>query len=303
MLGREFGYLEVRYVRLSNFGLELCGFDCEIFLWYYYRLEHGNYQENVVNPNIQVLLPTDWSNAKRGDYFENLVAGLMQKMRFRVVQRVKFTGMEIDCLAENLDTKKRAYVECKFIKSPFEADFISKMIGNAIEQECGLAYLFSTATPGKEAKGKIEEIRRKNNVVGGILRTAFIEPADLVDMYLQLKGLPSIDVLIASLPNDLKISLGGITFLIAPEEPCWIIEQVRAGVPTKAYVVSSIGLHHMVNDFETIKILIEDAKLWIGLELQNGIRSGVIKPEVSLLPDILCAADFWTFVKRGFSAY
>lgn len=238
-----------------------------------------------MKPGIQVLLPTDWSNVKRGDFFENLVSELMQRMRYRVVQRVRFTGMEVDCLAENLDTKERAYVECKFVKDPYEADFIPKMIGNAIEQDSQLAYLFSTAVPNREARGKVEEIRRKGNLVGGILRVAFVGPDELVEMYLQLKGFPSFEILFHSLPNHLQTSIGSVTLVIVPEESCWVVEQVRAGTPVKAYIIPTLNPKGSVNDFETIKALIEDARLWIGLELQNGFREEPTRINNSLLSE------------------
>jgi Holliday junction resolvase-like predicted endonuclease len=63
----------------------------------------------MFEPNLQVLVPTQWINDERGKFFESLVAKMLQKMRFKVTRNVRVTGMEIDLLVENLDTKVLAH--------------------------------------------------------------------------------------------------------------------------------------------------------------------------------------------------
>jgi predicted helicase len=136
-----------------------------------------------MDTNVYILVPSNWSATKRGDYFESLVAMLLRRMRYRVTERVGLTGMEIDCLAENLDSKEKVYVECKFLKDPFESDFISKLIGNAFQRKITKGYLISTAQPGKHAKGALHDIEIEDNLIMGIFRFAFIGPREFVDLY------------------------------------------------------------------------------------------------------------------------
>lgn len=50
--------------------------------------------------NLVVAVPETLSQTERGDFFEDLVAGLLKPMRFEVVERVRFTGMEIRLVGE-----------------------------------------------------------------------------------------------------------------------------------------------------------------------------------------------------------
>ncbi|GAG19808.1 unnamed protein product, partial [marine sediment metagenome] len=44
--------------------------------------------------NLHLVLPSEWTSDKKGDYFEEFVAGILRPMRFEVVRRIRFTGME-----------------------------------------------------------------------------------------------------------------------------------------------------------------------------------------------------------------
>jgi hypothetical protein len=46
--------------------------------------------------------------------------------------------MEIDVLAEHIDSSKKAYVECKFEKTPLQADVLTKALGNALNKRVPL---------------------------------------------------------------------------------------------------------------------------------------------------------------------
>ena len=80
--------------------------------------------EKKLRTTIHILIPDDWSNDARGNFLEKIAASLLRKQRYKVTERVRFTGMEIDLLADNLDTRQRAFVECKFIRDPFSANVI-----------------------------------------------------------------------------------------------------------------------------------------------------------------------------------
>jgi Holliday junction resolvase-like predicted endonuclease len=226
-----------------------------------------------MDASVYILVPSEWSTTQRGNYFESLVSSLLQRMRFRVYERVRFTGMEIDCLAENLDNQEKVYVECKFLKDPFESEIIPKLTGKALQRKILKTYLFSTAQPGKDAKGVLIEIKNENNLIGGIVKFAFIGPVEFVSLYTDITGINGPEILLSQLPPNIKDFLGSVSLAIAPEEAFWVVEVTRAGIPEKAYLVPVRDYSQSVRDFDTAKRLIEDAKLWVGLPLENGIST------------------------------
>jgi Holliday junction resolvase-like predicted endonuclease len=224
-----------------------------------------------MDTSVYILVPSEWSTTKRGDYFEDLVALLLRRMRYRVTERVGFTGMEIDCLAENLDTKEKVYVECKFLKDLFEADFISKLIGNSLQRDIRKAYLFSTAQPGKQAKGALLDIESKDNLIAGTLRFGFVGPREFVDLYTGINNLNGPDILLSQLPSPIQDAVGSISLTIAPEETFWVVETTKGGIPEKAYLIPVNDYSQPIRGFDTASKLIEEAKLWVGLQLENGV--------------------------------
>ncbi|WP_437894236.1 hypothetical protein [Sorangium sp. So ce124] len=53
--------------------------------------------------HLLLAIPEDWTNDRKGDFFESFVADLLRPMRFAVERRLRVTGMEIDLLAKGLD--------------------------------------------------------------------------------------------------------------------------------------------------------------------------------------------------------
>ena len=139
--------------------------------------------EKDIKLSCRVLAPQEWSNDQRGNYFEEIADKLLRKQRYEIVDRVRFTGMEIDLLADHLDTNERAFVECKFLSDPFSANVIDLLIGKAVRRNVRIVYLFSTLNPGKEAKGVLDELNAQNNIAN-TPKLAFVGPDTIVDMFL-----------------------------------------------------------------------------------------------------------------------
>jgi hypothetical protein len=220
---------------------------------------------------IRILVPTEWSNTEKGNYFEELVASLFERMQWSVRTRIRVTGMEIDLLAEHNHSKHKALIECKFLNSSFDAPIISKLIGNAITRsDIDTAWLVCTSEPGKDAEGKLLEIEERDNTIRGGLKFAYTGPEQLTKLFLEVKGLPSFTERTAFLPSKFRQSIGAATLLITPEESCWIIEQNRSGLPEKAFIVPTIIEQNRVDDYATIRRFTENEKLWIDIELVDG---------------------------------
>lgn len=223
-----------------------------------------------MEPKIQILVPSGWSNTERGNFFEDLVARIFKQMQFQITQQIRVTGMEIDLLAEQIHTKEKAYIECKFVSEPFGAPVISKLIGNAFQKEdINTALLVSTTEPGKDAKGLLKKHAEKNNVIRDILRFGFIGPSRLIDLFLTVNQYPTLPEKLVEIDRSLNISAA--TLVITPDEDCWVLEQRRGGVPSQAFALPLSLKAFQLRDYEGFKRLVDDNKVWSGLRILDGL--------------------------------
>lgn len=209
---------------------------------------------------IKVIVPKDWNTDKQGAFLETLVADLFRKLRCRVEERVRFTGMEIDVLAQNLDiSKEKVFVECKFIKDTFGAGVITDLLGKALFHGVKRTYLFSTAPPGKDAKGMIEQMKVSPLIHDFIF--VFIGPENLFEWFVDVKGL--------KLPefgrHNIEIeSVGKLHLLIIPDNILWVVEEVQPGLPSRAIIFPTSN---------NCRIDIEEIR---NLFLENDFCSGLV---------------------------
>ena len=106
------------------------------------------------------VLPTA-TNTDRGRILEQLARRLLESQNYSVTEEVRFTGMEVDLLAESRDTGERILVECKGQRSTISSEVISKLIGNVLIRNVECGWLISTVALGKDAKGTREEWGRR----------------------------------------------------------------------------------------------------------------------------------------------
>lgn len=208
-----------------------------------------------ISRGILILVPSEWSQNDRGVFLESIAKRLLEKQRYRIVERVRYTGMEIDLVADHLDTQQRAFVECKFVEDPLSANVLDLLIGKAVRRGVDIAYLFSTAPLGKEARGALDEIKKRDILP---VKVAYVGPEDIVDMFISVYG--------ARLPQELSLSQRSITHasLVISKgvEPFWVLEEQQDGVPTRLYLYSK-------NDsvpFETMSNLLKEHHLYSDIE-------------------------------------
>ena len=203
-----------------------------------------------------VLVPSGYTSDERGRYFEHVVAELLQKQRYEVTERVRYTGMEIDVLADQKDTRERAYAECKFEREPFGAEVVDKLLGKGLRHNVDIVYLFSVSEPGKEAKGAIDELRRSTATRP---RFAFVGPDAIVDTFADLYRMDAA----ASLPKG--GSLGAVHLVIAPElPPFWALEELGDGLPRRCLIVSHEPANLKAN-LRTVRSLFKENGVMTGL--------------------------------------
>lgn len=224
----------------------------------------------LIQKQVKIILPKDWDKDtnKKGKFLENLVADLLSKMKFTVEQRVSLTGMEIDIIAKNSGTNKKAFVECKFIKEPFSTDVIWKLLGKTWHQDISYAYLFSTAQPGQDAKGVIKEIRDKQDEKPDRKPTlVFVGPEELADWFIDVKRI--------ALPDLSQRLVKVITLLITPTQNLWVAEEIKEGdtEPFRLIIFPTsekcqINKNELRNDFLRYNI-------WGNLDLVDGTETKV----------------------------
>jgi Holliday junction resolvase-like predicted endonuclease len=232
-----------------------------------------------------VLVPSSFDSNQRGKFFEGIVADLLRKQRYQVIERVRFTGMEIDVLADHKDTRQRAYVECKFQRDPFGSDVIDKLLGKGMRKGADLVYLFSVSEPGSEAKGVIDELTRSAESDGP--RFAYVGPEGIVDSLLDLRGIDAIA------PEMLEgLDTGGVHLVVIPDStPFWVVEQLESGLPARRLVVGD-DPPALAGKLDTLRSLFEDNGMLEGLPMEvygasgrrrHG-RAGVAHPQETVTP-------------------
>lgn len=208
----------------------------------------------------RVITPEGWTDNQRGDFFEELMAGLFKKQRYRVLRRVRFTGMEIDLLLEHQDTGRNAYAECKFHKDNIQAPVLYALIGKANSHKVDLAYLLSTAALGKEAHGVVEERNREEKLSPQLIS---IGPERLTDWFLSIENARMPE------PSDFGISIaraGDMTLIVRPtDDRFWLLEEKSEGIPSKGIIIDAksgneASLDLLRHDFQRLS-------LWSGLEI------------------------------------
>jgi len=109
---------------------------------------------------IKIILDPKISESQKGDFFEGLVRHIFETQRYDITQRVNFTGMEIDLIAEHKDRSETAYIECK-ARERLKADDIRTFAFNVRHREADCGYFISTTEFEHQVAGLIEEMKGK----------------------------------------------------------------------------------------------------------------------------------------------
>lgn len=216
-----------------------------------------------------VLVPANSTPDEKGAFLERIAAALLRKQRYKVTERVRFTGMEIDLLAEHKDTRQRAFVECKFVRDPLSANVIDLLRGKALRKGADLAYLFSTAQSGKEARGVIDEIT--HSVTDVVPRFAFVGPEEIVDSFEDTKGLDLITLMAGRFKGVTSAHL-----VITPDLPTfWVIEEMVGGLPAKALLLGK-DQASLQDKIDLIRTLFINNSIFEGMEINIPLEDSIV---------------------------
>lgn len=214
---------------------------------------------------VRILVPLGWTNDQRGDFLEQVAGKLLKRQRYEITQRVRFTGMEIDLVADHVDTHQRAFVECKFVREPLSANVIDLLRGKALRKGASVAYLFSTAHAGKEARGVIDELHR--DAPDHSPTFAYVGPDQIAEMFADIYSADP------CLPEELeRIPIASATLVITPElPPFWVMEEHRDGIPERAFLQPVSDEPR--SSLEPMRELLKEHRICEGLELVLGTPS------------------------------
>lgn len=234
--------------------------------------------------SIRILAPKSWSNDQKGVYLEKIAAALLKRQSYEVLERIRFTGMEIDLLATHKPSSRKVYVECKFHDKPLGANVLDLMLGQGVRKKIKNFALFSTSTLAKEAAGAFEEIRSDDDT-----NFAFYGPEVLLDA-LTDSGLAPLP------PENLPATISHATLLVYPDFPyLWLLQEQKDGRPQRLLMYGANS--EDLPPADELRILLDDHGVLDGLPIVVYEADGYIQAveetprTVELVSEVITADD------------
>ena len=213
---------------------------------------------NELKIRFKVVIPTEWDSRQKGKFWEEISAPLFRRHRWKVIQDIKFQGMQTDIYVKHLDTNEKGLIECKFEKNPIDAPTIYKLMGQAHSEKVEYAYLLSTSDLNPEAKGIVEKYdRTQYNLViwsSDILAEVFMDIYNI--------NLPEIDIRYTD-------RVEAITLLITHKKDFfWVAEKIGDdGYPSHAIIFPipkrSVNSENWQEYFSRYKIFSESLQITV----------------------------------------
>ncbi|MCG5278792.1 restriction endonuclease [Providencia rettgeri] len=129
---------------------------------------------------VEVALQKSSSTKDRGDLLESLAEKLLFAQSYEVINEIRFTAVELDLLCRHKVSGKEIYVECKAYRDKnIDANILKNLAGTLFFKDYDEAWLISTSEYGKEAKGFIEEWKKKPKEQS--TKLSFYDPEHIVE--------------------------------------------------------------------------------------------------------------------------
>lgn len=196
-----------------------------------------------LSKHLLLSVPDDWSNDRRGTFFEEFVADLLRPMRLKVDKRLRVTGMEIDLLARGEDQPRTILVECKAHRDPLPADVISKILGNVTIRNADAGWLFSTSDLGKDGRGQWDEIQADERLAR---KFTWYPPEKIIEILISQRLIIDPQALLYHFDSN---KTGDWTLVVSPVCRAWLVEIIEDGLPTRYSVFDA----HNSNIFDQSK--------------------------------------------------
>jgi hypothetical protein len=126
---------------------------------------------------IRIILEDGTSNKAKGNCFEDLIRNLLSRHSYKIRQNLRFTGMELDLLAEHNFENSVLYVECK-AKEKVTSIELRTFFANVYHHKADKGYFFRTQELEFDAGGLLNEYRADERYKN----LTFFEPDDIIKM-------------------------------------------------------------------------------------------------------------------------
>ncbi|MCD4745866.1 MAG: AAA family ATPase [Bacteroidales bacterium] len=127
---------------------------------------------------IKIILDEGASNKAKGNCFESLIRNLLSIHQYKIKQNIRFTGMELDLIAEHKHKSNEIlYVECK-AKDKVSSIELRTFFANVYHHKANFGYFFRTNELEFDAGGLLEEYRNDSRYSN----LTFFEPKDIIEM-------------------------------------------------------------------------------------------------------------------------
>jgi hypothetical protein len=116
----------------------------------------------MMDYEIKIIPNENEDKDKKGLFFEKLVSEIFCTQRYEIIERVNFTGSEIDIICKHKDKDEEIFVECK-ARDTLSANDLKKFIFDVQFRNTNFGYFLYTNTFQHQAAGLIEELKKNEN--------------------------------------------------------------------------------------------------------------------------------------------
>lgn len=216
---------------------------------------------------VRIELPEGASQKDKGDFLEDLFRTLMERQRYRVTQRLRFTGSEIDLLCQHLDRQAdTALVECKAKASVMADDLKNFAFDIIVSKKAEHGYFVHTSELQQAAAGIREELTRDHGS-----SVTFVGPEKLVQLLIDaglVKG--------AAEPTAKDHAIATKTILLfTPQHKLWVFVYAIGTAASHYSVTSACGQQIGVAESQAVLTYLSE-ELQDLKELSESPRSGQV---------------------------
>ena len=186
---------------------------------------------STLQRSLVAVVPKTFTTDEKGKFLEDLAAQVLTRQSFKVIKRIRFTGMEVDLLARHKPSHDEVYVECKFQKDRVGANVVDLMVGQAFRRKVRRLALFSVGELTKDAKAVVAELKDDDR-----LSFSHYDAEELLNALLDSSLAPP-------MPPSIPASVLHATLLAHPEHPyIWLLQEQKDGRPFRILVDPSSDL-------------------------------------------------------------
>lgn len=114
---------------------------------------------------IQIIPEPNAPAKEKGDFFELLLRSIMEAQRYKITERINFTGTEIDLLCQHMDrANDTAVVECKARTNVVADDIKSFSFDVLVSGRAKYGFFVHTSELHHQAAGMVEELKSKSEL-------------------------------------------------------------------------------------------------------------------------------------------